>query len=222
MTNNSKSTIKAVLLDFDDTCVKTIEPIWRFHKFIAKTYYSKKLVDEELHAHWGKPLHELVKHVYGTNDHEAAFEFIHKHKNDKEYYKTFFEGVPDLLSKIARQKSLALITAHVRKFLDMEFEYLDFDSSVFDYIQTSDQTTYHKPDPRVFEPAIQWLQSQKILPSGALYVGDSFRDHEAAVKAGMQFVGVTTGLTTSKDFKKAGIHSINNLLDLGDYLSLDS
>jgi HAD superfamily hydrolase (TIGR01549 family) len=193
--------VKAVLLDFDDTCVKTIEPIWRLHKFIAATYYNKKLSDEELHTHWGKPLHELVQHLYDTDDHKIAFQNIYKHKDDAEYFKEFFEKVPELLEKIAGQKKLALITAHVREFLEIEFKYLNFNPDTFDYIQTSDETPHHKPDARVFEPAIGWLKTLAIQPAEALYVGDSFKDHEAAVNAGMQFVGVTTGLTSAADLR---------------------
>ncbi len=212
--------IKAVLLDWDDTCVNTIEPIWLLHKFIAKTYYDKELADEEIRQHWGKPLHELVKALYDTSDHELAFQNILKHRSSKQYYKKFFAGVPELLKWIAKTKELRLVTAHVREMLKIDFEYLDFDPSVFGYLQTSDETEHHKPDPLVFAPALSWLSGKNILPEETLYVGDSFKDHQAAVNAGLQFVGVSTGLVTKEDFKRAGVHAIDNLFELEDYLKL--
>jgi phosphoglycolate phosphatase-like HAD superfamily hydrolase len=60
--------IKAVLFDHDDTLVGTIEAKWAEHKHIAKTYYNKRLTDDEIRQHWGKPLSVMVGLLYGTND----------------------------------------------------------------------------------------------------------------------------------------------------------
>ena len=114
MKNADRPEIKAVLLDWDDTCVNTIGPIWLLHKFVAAEYYDKDLKDEEIKEHWGKPLPELVKLLYDTHDHELAFKNILLHKESPEYYKQFFANVTELLSKIALNKKLGLVTAHVR------------------------------------------------------------------------------------------------------------
>jgi phosphoglycolate phosphatase-like HAD superfamily hydrolase len=214
------SDIRAVLLDWDDTCVGTIEPIWLLHKHIAATYYNKQLTDEELKMHWGKPMAELAQSLYETDDHKVAIEYILKHKNTEEYYKKFFHKVPALLGEISIHKKLGLLTAGLHATLHTDFSYLGFDPDTFHYIQTAEATKFHKPDPRVFEPAIGWLKSQGITARETLYVGDSFKDHEAAVGAGLQFIAVTTGLFNASDFQKAGIPSVDNLFELEDVLDL--
>src|SRR5687768_9277251 len=104
MINKTNKPVKAVLVDWDDTCVSTIEPIWLLHKFVAGKYYDKLLSDEDIRQHWGKPMHELVKLLYETDDHEQAFRNILNHVHVSEFEKKFFDGVPELLSKIASSK----------------------------------------------------------------------------------------------------------------------
>ena len=83
-----------------------------------------------------------------------------------------------------------------------------------DYTQTADDTTYHKPDPRVFEPATAWLAGKNIQPNEVLYVGDGLHDMKAALGAGFSFLGVQTGLVSAADFKAAGAKSIPGIADL--------
>lgn len=210
--------IKAVVFDWDDTCVSTIPPIWALHKFVASTYYNKTLGDEEIKQHWGKPLHELVRHLYEIDDHVPAFEYLAKHKADREYFKKFFDGVEELLGRLALSRKVGLVTAHIREFVQVEFDYLEFDASTFHYIQTSDDTEFHKPDPRVFDPTKQWLASEGIKPEEALYIGDSLLDLQASMGAGLQYLGVTTGLYDQQTFLDAGADSMSSLTALEAYL----
>ena len=85
---------------------------------------------------------------------------------------------------------------------------------IIDYTQTADDTLFHKPDPRVFEPAIKWLSQHKIKLNQVLYIGDGLQDMKAALGAGFSFLGVETGLITAKEFRQQKAKSITNLAKL--------
>ena len=46
-----------------------------------------------------------------------------------------------------------------------------------------------------------------------VYVGDALIDYEATKGAGIDFIGITTGLNSFKEFKDAGVHYILNNID---------
>jgi HAD superfamily hydrolase (TIGR01549 family) len=205
--------IRAVLFDHDDTLVSTIEAKWAEHKYIAKTYYGKRLTDDEIRQHWGKPLSVMVGLLYGTNDmnqamayNTAAYEDFPKKLED--------DTIATLGHLHESGKKLGVITATHSSSLNYDFETLDIPRELFDYIQTEDNTSFHKPDPRVFEPALAWLGKLGIEPSEVVYVGDGLHDMEAALAAGFEFIGIATGLVTQDEFKANGATAISKLRDL--------
>lgn len=205
--------IKAVLFDHDDTLVETIKPKWAEHKHIAKTYYDKNLTDEEIIKHWGKPFQELVCLLYGTDDTEQALAYNKAHH--EEYPKILFAETLSVLKNIHKlNKKIGIITATSRFSFEHDLELLKFPHKLLDYTQTADDTTFHKPDPRVFEPAIVWLDKINIKPNEVLYIGDGIHDMKAALGAGFNFLGVETGLVTDQQFKKAGAKSLPTIAHL--------
>ncbi len=205
--------IKAVLFDHDDTLVNTIGTKSAQHKYIAKTYYGKDLTDAEIRQHWGKPLEELMRALYDTEDGKQAlaYTFVH-HEN---YPKILFaETIPALSYLKSKAKLIGVITATHRYSFEHDILLHKVPAKLIDYTQTADETPYHKPNPKVFAPTIKWLASEHIHPSEVLYVGDSMYDMKAALGAGFGFLGVETGLTTAKQFRAAGAKSIATLADL--------
>ncbi len=205
--------IRAVLFDYDDTLVETIAPKWAQHKFIAKKYYTKELSDKEIIEHWGKPMGALFGLLYGTDDIALAFENYERHHN--EFPKTIFADTANVLRAFHQNGlKIGLVTAANKLVFEHDFEHLDFPHEIIDYMQTEEDTKYHKPDPRVFDPTIKWLATQNIKPAEAVYIGDGLHDMKAALGAGFEFIGVETGLVTQKEFKIAGAKSIKTLKDL--------
>jgi phosphoglycolate phosphatase-like HAD superfamily hydrolase len=88
------------------------------------------------------------------------------------------------------------------------------------FVQGADATAYHKPDGRVFDPALACLGALAIPRSQVLYVGDALMDHQAATSASIHFVGVATGLVTVEQFKEAGVPALGRLGELPAYLGL--
>ena len=87
-------------------------------------------------------------------------------------------------------------------------------NDLFEYVQTEEDTSHHKPDPQVFLPALHFLQQHQIQPHETLYVGDHLNDMRAATGAGLQFIGVTTGLISDAEFAEHGANAITQVANL--------
>lgn len=202
--------IRAVLFDHDDTLVGTIGPKWEQHKYVARTFYGLELTDDKLRLHWGKPLDKLVCALYDTDDAERAL--ANNYTCHERYPKVLFEAtVPTLRHIHANGRLLGVITATSRFSFEHDLDLHGVPRGLLDYTQTAEDTPYHKPDPRVFEPAKLWLSQRKIKSGQVLYVGDGIHDMRAAVGAGFNFLGVETGLVTAEQFKDEGALSIPSL-----------
>ena len=199
--------IKVVLFDHDDTLVGTINTKWAEHKFIAKKYYQKELTDEEIRIHWGKPLEELVCLLYGTDDVKQAI--AHNVRHHTEFEKELFTATIPTLQRIKDSgRKLGVITATSRLSFEHDIEHHEVPTELLDYTQTADDTPFHKPDPRVFQPTLKWLAQQNIRPEEVLYIGDGLHDMKAAIGAGFHFLGVETGLVSADEFQRVGAKSI--------------
>ncbi len=85
----------------------------------------------------------------------------------------------------------------------------------FDIIVGGEDVSRHKPDPEGLLMAKERLGSLESI----LYVGDSLSDAEAAMRAGLPFVAVLSGVTPREAFEGYPIHSIlNKLSELIDLL----
>lgn len=209
------SSIKMILFDHDDTLVGTLKAKWAQHKYIAQTFYGKKLKNEELRLHWGKPLTLLLKLLYGTDHVNIAMSYNIATRS--KFPKLLFKDTISTLSTLhSLGKKLGLVTATTRSSLEYDLKTLGIPIELFDYIQTEDDTLFHKPDSRVFDPALLWMTKQGIQPYEVLYVGDHLNDMLAARGAGIGFIGVGTGIISVEEFKKHQAEGINQLSDLID------
>lgn len=205
--------IKVVVFDHDDTLVGTIGPKRQQHKYIAKKHYNKDLTDAEIKMHWGKPFVEMMCLIYGTDDGGQALAYNTACHED--FPKELFAGTVDVL-KHMKSKGLmvGVVTATIRFSFEHDLTLHKIPMSLIDYTQTSEDTSFHKPDPKVFEPLQAWLRARSISPNEVLYIGDGLHDMKAALGAGFNFLGVETGLVTSEQFTSAGAKSIPNVAQL--------
>ena len=212
-----KKSIKAILFDHDDTLVATKEVKFAHHKYVAKKFYGKELSDAELRLHLGKPLTQLVCLLYGTDNGEQALANNTSCRDD--FPKVLFNGtIPTLEHLHTKGMLLGIVTATTKDSFEHDLELLKIPSEFLDYTQTLEATEYHKPDPRVFEPALQWLAKRHIKPNEVLYVADGLHDMKAALGAGFQFIGVETGFTTHEQFLD---HKVTSIPTIAELLNID-
>ena len=85
---------------------------------------------------------------------------------------------------------VGVVTSTNRVFAEEDLRRLGFPIKRFLCIQGADDTEFHKPDPRVFDPTLTLLAQKDISKEAMVYIGDAVRDYEAAKAAGLDFIGL--------------------------------
>lgn len=213
MSEHIPEAIKAVIFDYDDTLVGTYRVIWNLHKHIARTYYGIELTDLDIKAYWGRPVEELAQHYYKTEDVATGVKRMLHHQDDFPKEK-LPHTEPTLRHLKLANKLIGIVSATNRQILERDCIHTGVPIEIMDYIQTAEDTEFHKPDARVFDPMLKWAAQREITPSEVLYIGDGLIDLQAAGNAGLGFLGISTGLVTSEEFRKYGARSITGLIEL--------
>jgi HAD superfamily hydrolase (TIGR01549 family) len=196
--------IRAVIFDLDDTLVKTRAIKAQQHKAVAREFYGREVTDEKLGEHWGKPFDALVTSLHDNVDTIENLRKVYAATSDrfpKEIHDDTLEMIDELTAKGIQ---LGIVTATNREYLLKDLKRLGIPSERFFSLQGADETEFHKPDPRVFDTVLETLEELGISREETMYVGDALTDWYAARDAGLQFIAVTTGSHTAKEFKAAG------------------
>ncbi len=201
----------AVLFDFDDTIVNTIHVRFEAVKNYGLEKFSKIISDDDLKALWGTPINELFTHLFGPDiEIEQVRQEYFKYVTGR-YPTKLLPTVRETIEALSRNFHLGIVTSGGRDIVEMGLESNNLPKSYFHLIHTADETIYHKPDPRVFDHPLSVLKEVQVSPSKVTYIGDSLNDYHAAKSAGINFIGVTTGLIPRKKFLQHNIPSVDNL-----------
>lgn len=153
--------------------------------------------------------------LYGTDDPDTAITHITQYHQI--YIKKFFDTTIPVLARLHKEnKLIGVVTATSRQYFEDDLDRHQGSRELIDYTQAADDTQFHKPDPRVFTPALAWLKAHDVKPEEVVYIGDGLHDAQAALKAGFNFLGVETGLVTAEQFREQGHKSISALGNLFD------
>lgn len=174
----------AVLFDLDGTLIDTKSLYLEAYRRAVEPYVRDELTREDIMAL--RPTSEIafIRAVVHDADFEACLEdFYGAYRELHDEFRGVFAGVPSVLDTIrARGLRVGLVTGKSRRSWEITRELAtelgDFDTLVFD-----DDVRAPKPDPHGLELA---LRSLGVEPAGAVYVGDTRSDMEAARSAGLQ------------------------------------
>ncbi|OGK24848.1 hypothetical protein A3D76_07000 [Candidatus Roizmanbacteria bacterium RIFCSPHIGHO2_02_FULL_37_9b] len=135
-------------------------------------------------------------------------------------YRKYIEIVPGILNFLKKLKKAkiraALATSSRRETTDLFLDTLKL-REYFNSITTSDDVTKAKPDPEIYLKAAKNL---RVKPADSVVFEDSYSGIEAAKRAGMKVVLVTTSLTKKeisnvdlsiKDFTKISISDLRKI-----------
>lgn len=193
--------IKMILFDFDGTLNNSTKP--NIDHIIAKM--------KRLHLHL--PSHDFIRRLWGKPYKEVMSEIQnHCHWSEEDLQKYFndidpteegaypFLGIDNLIFALyAKGVVLGIISNRCDSLYSL-IERCKINCAYFEIIQNLKGCDFHKPDPRVFEKSIELAKILQIKKDEILYVGDTLIDYEAAVYAGINFIGITSGATTKKEF----------------------
>lgn len=118
---------------------------------------------------------------------------------------------PELVSALrSRGYKTGVVTSKFRRRIEgiLQKEGL---SHLFDVIVGSEDVSRHKPYPDAIELAIQQLGGD---PASTTYVGDAVVDLEAALSAGVSFIGISTGPTPANELAVNGVPVVGKLEDI--------
>jgi len=210
--------IKAIVFDMDDTLVITSKIKYLAHKHAAKKFYNLNLTDEDLDRHWGKPFKDIMISLYGKVDNiEKIIENYYSISQD--FPLIAHEHAVTVLTKLVKKIPLGLLTAANVRLMSDALSNSGIDQKIFAHIQTSDDTSVHKPDPKVFDPTLKFFSGLGINPGEIVYVGDVLDDFYAAKSAGLHFIGIAGNSIPKTEFAKVGAAAVDSLLDLIDHLT---
>lgn len=191
---------KLVLFDFDYTLADSSAGIVLCFQHVLKRNGYPDISDEAIKRTIGKTLEESFSILTGVTDSEELSRWKSEYVKAAHTYMTvntfiYDHTLPVLKSLKSQGVKVGIISTKFRYRIAEFFEnYLP--SDWFDVIIGGEDVTRHKPDPQGIHIALEKLD---ISLEEVLYVGDSTVDAQAAVSAGVDFVGVTTGMTTEEE-----------------------
>lgn len=195
---------KAVVFDFDDTLVESRIHKWKHHQYVAKKYYNLEITDGMMLQHWGKPFPKMVTDLYKNVD-ETPKIIERLWSTNELFHKIEIPEAIALIRKLVQEDVVVgILSSTVSEQINRDLKRLNFPTEKISFIQGAEETEVHKPDGKVFEPMFKKLERLGISKSEVVYVGDSLDDLNAATSAGIDFIGITTGLYTEKDLADNG------------------
>lgn len=188
--------IRGILLDFDGVISDSFrEGLRRIQTLcVLGDVRFERDTRTKLFNNWGLPGVELLKQCLGVDDTLARRMYVDWEKFDKISPPPLIPGARDVLVWLRRNgfKS-ALITSRHRENL---LEVLDRANlkDEFLVITAKEDSSYHKPDPRVFRFALETLRERcGIEKEQCIFVGDTPSDTVAGRAAELETLVVQTG-----------------------------
>lgn len=205
---------KVLLFDFDDTLVQTKKIKSAALKELGQTVFNKFITDEDLDRHWGLPYQEFMSRLFDIQPDEVMNYIDHYRKLSLKYPQQPYPDTRETLTALSQSYSLGIITATSTYALNYQLDEINLPQTLFSYLQTADDTNFHKPDPKVFDPALHYFAQQGLKHDVILYVGDSLRDFFAARDAGITFIGIAENTTPKDIFAQHGARTISKLSEI--------
>lgn len=210
---------RGFVFDFDDTLVRS-----RGRRTKALQDTAIKLgfdYQSELEATaWGSPFSEMIEHLIpGVRFDEFLIEY---RRAASELPPDVLPGVHETLRNARRLGILcAVLSSSHTDLIKDELESSNI-AEFFDVVVGYDRSVpYVKPDPRTLLPILSTWQSRfGILVSDIVIFGDSIADAQLAIKAGANFVAVTTGSHRRDNFTALSFrHVVSSLKRVAEALS---
>jgi HAD superfamily hydrolase (TIGR01549 family) len=205
---------RAVLFDYDDTLVQTRACKYQAIRTLAERYYGASIASVTIDQHWGVPYETLFTRLFAHLDTDVA-RVIQRYEslNDEFPIVAYDDAIATLEALLTRELAIGVVTS-AGQIVFAQMAAVGIPFARFSFVQTARDTAYHKPDPRVFAPALAKLEALGIGAERVTYVGDALSDFRAAEGAGLAFVGIHDRTSEASAFAEAGARSVASLTAL--------
>lgn len=188
--------------DFDYTLADSSEGIVGcFHRTMEE-WGLPRAADETITRTIGIPMEKAVGIIIESEDAAEINRFITAYKKYAGPYMTpgthFYPSTVPTLTELKRRGAVTAIVSSKTGFRVQEKFTVTGTEHLIDLIIGSHDVKNLKPDPEGFFLALERLWGR---PETTLYVGDSVTDALTAKNAGVDFVGVTTGVTPREELE---------------------
>lgn len=209
----------AVIFDFDYTLADSSRGVLECVNQALRSLGLPSASPEDIKKTIGMSLPDTLATLAGEEHEERAEEFsrlfIEKADEVMADLTVVFDDVPRIMGQLrAKGVSLGIVSTKFRYRIETILGRVGL-LEPFDAIVGGEDVSRHKPDPEGLLMAVDMLGS----PSSTLYVGDSVSDAEAAMRAGLPFVAVLSGVTPREAFADYPVYKVlNKLSGLADLI----
>lgn len=206
--------IKLIIFDLDGTLVDAYQAIIKSFNFVMQRLNYPKQDDLTVRRAVGWGDENLLKPFINLVDlKKALFLYRRHHKTSLLKYSCLIPGVKMVLSHLKdRGYKLAVASNRPTKFSWILIRHLGL-KKYFDFCLCADTLKHGKPHPEILNSIMQRLS---VSSSQTLYIGDMAIDAQAARRAKVKSIIITTGSSTEFEIKKEKpnriIHRIDELL----------
>ncbi|WP_294608331.1 HAD-IA family hydrolase [uncultured Bacteroides sp.] len=191
------------LFDFDYTLADSSRGIVTCFRNVLAQHGYTDVTDEAIKRTIGKTLEESFSILTGVTDADQLEGFRNEYRKEADTHMTintvlFLETKSVLLALKDAGAFIGIISTkyrfRIKELLDQHFP-----SNFFNIIVGGEDVKAAKPSPEGLLFAIKQLHATK---AETLYIGDSTVDAATAKAAGVDFAGVTHGVTTAEELSK--------------------
>ncbi len=217
---------KLIMLDIDDTLIKSCPAIIQHHLDTAKKMNIRIPTKKEILHLISNPWTKIIVTVWPEmNDKKKIAEFKKVYRSfPKRLPITVISGAITTIKKLRKKYLLVIITGRDEYSLRKLLPELGIELSQFMVICHGDDRVT-KPDPEVFEFALrkinQTLKNNNLkarkdmfTKKDVVYIGDSLIDANCANNAKVDFIAVLTGHFKRKDFREFKVAIIKSVKEL--------
>lgn len=202
------------LFDFDYTLADSSRGIVTCFRNVLTRHGYTEVADEDIKRTIGKTLEDSFSILTGVTDIRQLMDFKQEYTKEADTHMTvntvlFLETKSVLVALKDTGARIGIISTKYR-YRIKELLDLHFPTNFMDIIVGGEDVKEAKPAPEGLLFAIKQLHASK---NETLYIGDSTVDAETAQAAGVDFAGVTHGVTTARELSKYPHWKIMSTLD---------
>ena len=206
------ATRRALLFDLDGTLVDTEELILTSFRYATSSVLGSSPPDEVMRNMIGIPLRYQMRKI--NEEHAEEMLLAYREHNSRIHDELIkeFPGTAATLAKLAAAGyRLAVVTSKMSESAQRDLRVFGLEG-FFEFVQGSDKTDQHKPNP---EPLLFAAETLGLSPEQCAYIGDSPYDMQAARAAGMLAVAALWGMFSRESLLEAGAqHELTRIEEL--------